>query len=319
MLSYNQAVKQDGRTSSLSPGRNRLVLALCALAVGVLVAGFWNYHWVDGFGREIIAGQTIGDTERLSDSYSERGAGFGFVFAIVAGLAATFTACNCVVFAMLPGLACATEKVGSPRRLAIKAIGIFSLFVLLVCFIYGMYVGSLGPDRVDAFNTRETRLFQAQVTFTLLGVILLLWGAISFGFLDGMLRRLPPKMLRVTASPLAKACFMGILVGLFAIGRPFPVFRHFLAYAAASESPLYGGAVMALQGVGQILVMVLLFLALIVPFSKRLTNWSARHPGRLEQFSSAMLVAGGAYFVFYWGIAFAYNAGNWGFKLNWYS
>ncbi|MFC7399589.1 hypothetical protein ACFQU1_20460 [Chelatococcus sp. GCM10030263] len=319
MSSYNPAVEQDGRTRLLSPYRNRLVLALCALAAGVLIAGFWNFHWADGFGREIVAGQTIGDTEHLSGSYSERGAGFGFVFAIIAGLAATFTACNCVVFAMLPGLACATEKAGSPRRLAIKAIGIFSLFVLLVCFVYGMYVGSLGPERVDAFNARGNRLLQAQVTFTLLGVVLLLWGVISFGFLDGMLRRLPPKVLRFAASPLAKACFMGILVGLFAIGRPFPVFRDFLAYAAASESPLYGGAVMALQGIGQILVMVLLFLVLIVPFSNRLTNWSARHPGRLEQFSSATLLAGGSYFVFYWGIAFAYDVGRWGFKLDWYS
>src|SRR3546814_4424527 len=126
---------------------------------------------------------------------------------------------------MLPGLACATEKVGSPRRLAIQAIGVFSLFVLLVCFIYGMYVGSLGPDRVDAFNTRETRLFQAQVTFTLLGIVLLLWGALSFGFLDGMLRRLPPRLLGLADSPLSKAGFMGFLVGLFAIGRPFTVFR----------------------------------------------------------------------------------------------
>lgn len=319
MLSRNQAFKQNARTRLPSPSPNRLVLALCAIAAGVLIAGFWNYHWADGFGREIVAGQTIGDTERLSGSYSERGAGFGFIFAIIAGLAATFTACNCVVFAMLPGLACATEKAGSPRRLAIEAIGIFSLLVLLVCFVYGMYVGSLGPERVDAFNARESRLLQAQVTFTLLGVVLFLWGLISFGSFDGMLRRLPPKVLRFGASPLTKAAFMGILVGLFAIGRPFPVFRDFLAYAAASENQLYGGAVMALQGVGQILVMVLLFLVLIVPLSKQLTNWSARHPGKLEQFSSAALLAGGSYFIFYWGIAFAYDLGRWGFKLDWYS
>src|SRR3546814_11100481 len=75
---------------------------------------------------------------------------------------------------------------------------------------------------------------------------------------------------------------MGILVGLFAIGRPFPVFRNFLTYAAAAESPLYGGAVMVLQGVGQILVMVVLFLVLIVPFSRRLTDWSTRYLGRLR-------------------------------------
>ena len=30
------------------------------------------------------------------------------------------------------------------------------------------------------------------------------------------------------------------------------------------------------------------------------------------------LVAGGAYFVFYWGIARAWPVGQWGFKLGWY-
>lgn len=318
MSLYNQTLKNE-KAALLPASRNSIVMALCAIAAGVLIAGFWNYHWVDGFGREIVAGQTIGDTERLSNAYDERGAGFGFIFAIVAGLAATFTACNCVVFAMLPGLACATEEAGSPRRLAIRAIGIFSAFVLLVCFVYGMYVGSLGVERIDAFNARESRLLQAQMVFTLLGVVLFLWGLISFGFLDGLLRRLPREVMRLCASPLAKAAFMGTLVGLFAVGRPFPVFRDFLAYAAASENPLYGGAVMALQGIGQILVMVLLFLLLIVPFSKWLATWSARHPGRLEQFSSAALLAGGSYFIFYWGVAFAYDVGRWGFKLDWYS
>jgi hypothetical protein len=318
MSLYNQAFEKSEHAALLPPPRNRVVAALCAIAAGVLIAGFWNYHWADGFGREIVAGQTIGDTQHLSDFYDERGAGFGFIFAIVAGLAATFTACNCVVFAMLPSLACATEKAGSPRRLAIRAISIFSLFVLLVCFVYGMYVGSLGPERIDAFNARESRLLQAQMTFTLLGVVLFLWGLVSFGFLDGLLRRLPAA-LRFSASPITKAAFMGTVVGLFAVGRPFPVFRDYLAYAAASQSPLYGGAVMALQGIGQILVMVLLFLLLIVPFSRWLTTWSARHPGRLQQLSSAALLAGGSYFIFYWGIAFAYDVGKWGFKLDWYS
>lgn len=86
-----------------------LAYTLGAVVVGVLIAGFWNYHLVDGFGKDIIAEGTIGDTAELAGSYSSHGSTFGLLFAAVAGLAATFTACNCVVFAMLPGLACSTE------------------------------------------------------------------------------------------------------------------------------------------------------------------------------------------------------------------
>src|SRR5690554_2413453 len=70
---------------------SRLTLyALAAVVGAVLIAGFWNYHLVDGFGRDVIAGSTIGDTAALADGYVEHGTGFGFLFAVIAGLAATF-------------------------------------------------------------------------------------------------------------------------------------------------------------------------------------------------------------------------------------
>lgn len=317
-MAYNQTVGTTAYSRLFPNSRSRLLWAACAIIAGVLIAGFWNYHLVDGFGRDFVAGPMIGDTERLSGSFHEQGIGFGFVFAIVAGLAATFTACNCVVFAMLPGLACSSDGKGS-RQLALKAFGAFTLAVLLVCFLYGAYVGTLGTESIGTFNERTNRLAQAQITFTILGGVMFVWGLISFGFLDNMIARFPHGLLRFFASPLSKAAFMGVLVGLFAVGRPFPVFRDFLAYAAASENSLYGGAVMALQGVGQILVMALLFLLLFVPFSKQIADWSSRHPGKLERFSAAALLAGGSYFIFYWGIALTYDVGRWGFKLNWYS
>ncbi len=318
-MTYNHTAGETAYSRLFPNIRSRVLWAVCAIITGVLIAGFWNYHWVDGFGKEFVAGQTIGDTERLSGSFNEQGIGFGFIFAIVAGLAATFTACNCVVFAMLPGLACSSDAKGSPRQVALKAFGVFTLAVLLVCFVYGAYVGSLGTERIATFNERTNRLAQAQITFTILGGVMFVWGLIAFGFLDRIIASLPSRLLHVFASPLGKAALMGVLVGLFAVGRPFPVFRDFLAYAAASESSLYGGAVMVLQGIGQILVMALLFLLLLVPFSKRIASWASRHPGKLEQFSAAALLAGGSYFIFYWGLAFAYDVGRWGFKLNWYS
>jgi hypothetical protein len=42
-------------------------------------------------------------------------------------------------------------------------------------------------------------------------------------------------------------------------------------------------------------------------------------PTRLSVIGVALaLLGGGSYFVFYWGIAFIYDIGRWGFKLGWY-
>ncbi len=67
------------------------------IVIAVLMAGFWHRGLVGRFGTNIIAGGTIGDTGELAGQYDSRGGGFGLIFAAVAGLAATFTACNCVI------------------------------------------------------------------------------------------------------------------------------------------------------------------------------------------------------------------------------
>src|SRR5690625_451241 len=102
----------------------RLLWDIGIMLLGVIIAGFWNYHLVDGFGRDFIAGRTIGDTGLLAGSYAENGGGFGFVFAAIAGLAATFTAYNCVAFALITGMDCSadieyTNNEGIRARLAL--------------------------------------------------------------------------------------------------------------------------------------------------------------------------------------------------------
>lgn len=298
--------------------RKRVAWAVVAVVAAVIIAGFWNYKFVDGIGRDMVAHGAIGDTTALSGSYAERGAGFGFVFAAVAGLAATFTACNCVVFAMIPGLACSTDK-SATRKAALKALGVFTVTSLAVGAAYGVFVGFLGPEGASAINARAVRLAQANAVFSIIGAIMLAWGAIELGFLDRWVQRLNPVTRQFFAMPTTKAGLMGLLVGFFAIGRPFPVFREFLTYAATAESPTYGAAVMAVQGVGQIAVMVLLFLALVYFGGSRLTKWVQEKPHAPTLVSGVALIAGGVYFVYYWGLAFAFNIGRWGFKLGWWT
>lgn len=301
--------------------RRRAVWTCAALALGVLAAGFWNAAAVDGFGRNLVAGTTIGDTQELAGTFADNGFGFGALFAWVAGLAATFTACNCVVYAMLPGLTCTTEGAGNgaaSRRAALRALGAFASSVLLVGAAYGLFIGFLGPDGIRAFNERPVRLALAQGVFTSIGIVMLVWGALAFGYLGAITRHFSPMTRSFFSMAGTKAALMGVLVGSFAIGRPFPVFREFLTYAAAAHSPIYGALVMTLHGLGEIALMVVLFGILVYGFGDQLARWSAQKPAQPVLLTAVALTAGGAYFIYYWGIAIAFDLGRWGFRLGWY-
>ena len=58
----------------------RVSIAAAAALGGVVVAGFWNYKLVDGFGRGVVAANTIGNPDTLASSFTSNGALFGVVF-----------------------------------------------------------------------------------------------------------------------------------------------------------------------------------------------------------------------------------------------
>src|SRR5690606_2187591 len=120
------------------------------------------------------------------------------------------------------------------------------------------------------------------------------------------------------SSATTTAAIIGLLVGFFAIGRPFPVFREFLTYAASAQNPIYGAAVMAVQGIGQIIVMVLVFALLFALAGRRIMRWASEHPHNPQLVSGLALLGGGACFVSSCGFAFRFDIGQWGMKLGWY-
>src|SRR6185436_1591906 len=220
------------------PRARRVVYLLSAAVLGVVVAGFWNVRLVDGFGADVVAGNTIGGYEGKAAQFATLGPGFGFIFALVAGLAATFTACNCVAFAMIPGLTCARDaKAG--RTAALRSLGIMLFFVMLVGAVYGAFIGWLGPAGVEAINARPVRFAQAGIVFSVLGVAMLVWGAVELGLLDALTSRCTPVTRAFFAQPTTKAAMMGLMIGTFAVGRPYPVFREFLLYTAQLQRPSY--------------------------------------------------------------------------------
>lgn len=307
----------DSQFQSKYSFKRRLAYTSIAILAAVLIAGFWNYHLVDGFGKEVVAGNTIGDTSQLANDFGTKGGSFGLIFAAIAGLAATFTACNCVVFAMIPGLACSIDQ-KSGKSLAWKAFGAFISGVVVITGFYGVFVGFLGAEGIEALNDHAVRLAQAQAVFTLLGSIMFVWGLFEMGFLNTLKSRFSGTTRAFFAQITTKASILGILVGFFAIGRPFPVFREFLTYAASANSPLYGAVVMMIQGLGQITVMALLFGLVIWLAGNKIGTAAQAKPYKFRMISSIALITGGAYFIYYWGLAFAFDIGQWGFKLGWY-
>jgi sulfite exporter TauE/SafE len=217
---------------------------------------------------------------------------------------------------MLPGLAVAGTV--RSRRPALAALGIFASAVMLVGALYGTFIGFLGPEGIQAFNSRAVRAAQASTIFSTIGVLMIAWGAFELGFLDGIRRRVSPEVRLVLSRPTTKAGLLGLLVGAFAIGRPFPVMRDFLVYAATAHNPFYGAAVMMIQGLGQIALMTVLLLVLVYGFGRQLSRWVSTRPQQVALVTAVALIAGGTFFIYYWGLAPTFDIGRWGFRLGWY-
>ena len=75
---------------------------------------------------------------------------------------------------------------------------------------------------------------------------------------------------------------------------------------------------MIIHGIGQITILLLLFFILVYFFGGRMMEWANQTPNKPRMLTALALLGGGAYFIFYWGIAFIYDVGRWGFKLGWY-
>ena len=311
------AAAQRNAFRDAHPLAKRVAFAVAAVLVGVVVAGFWNYHAVDGLGRTVFAEPLVGNTGDAAGAYGSLGSAFGLLFAVAAGLAATFTACNCVVFAMLPGLATRSGE-GVDRAVLVENLGAFVGGVVVVGVGYGTFVGMLGPEGIEAMNATAVRLAQAQAVVTLLGVALLAWGAAEMGFLSPVVDRLSPETRAFLAQPTTRGrdgSLRRILRRRASLPRlprpadlrrdsPLPALRD---RGHGGQRPGHDRRHGRPPGAhGQ-----------IPGRSTRQVGPARPHGPRM--LTGFALLTGGAYFVFYWGLAFAFGVGRWGFKLGWYA
>lgn len=275
--------------------RRGLVIGISVL-VGLAVAVLWSAQLVDD---DIGVNSANGLLGQTASSATITSTVTGLIFAFVTGLAGTFTACNVAVFSAVAPLVESRPSAAGRLRQALRPLGWLSLGAVVVAGLYGA-IGALLGSRLPQLSTATVgsnhvpvRLLQSVAVFGVIGLIMLYLGLAALNIVPDPLRRLAARW-----APTPQV-FMGVLIGGFLIGRPWPLFHKMFEYAASTHNAAIGAAVFALIVVGNMIVMGVLFL--VLSFS-RFPQWLRAKPNRIMTVTAVALLIGGAYTFFYWAV-----------------
>lgn len=271
------------------------IAAISGLA-GLTLAIFWSFTFVDSVIGGNVASSLMGeDAEHLTIT----NLGAGVLFAVVSGLAGTFTACNAAAaaaFAPMSELRCATGQSLGGIRALLTPIAYLTLGMTLVAGSYG-FLGVIFAEHLPQLSTGSTfgipdRLLQASLVFGIIGLALTSLGLASLGLIKDPFRDRPT--LRVLT--------LGALIGAFLIGRPYPLFNKLFRWTAEQDQPFLGAGVFILQSLGNITLMVLLYAAAAHLSRGRALTWLTHSATRSQLISGALLIALGAFTFIYWDL-----------------
>jgi hypothetical protein len=282
----------DTVVAGTGPRRARIIVG--SVVAGLAVAALWSAQLVDDDIGVNTANGMLGQTASTANI---TGTVAGLVFAFVTGLAGTFTACNVAVFsAIAPMLETGQRSVAGRLRLALTPLGWLSLGAIVVAAVYGA-IGALIGSRLPQLSTAivgngvPVRILQSVTVFGVIGVIMLYLGLGALGLVPDPLGRVAARW-----AP-ARQLVMGILIGGFLIGRPWPLFHKMLQHAAATHNALFGAGALVLVAIGNMIVMGVLFV--LLAFSG-LPRWLRGKANRATAVTATALLVGGTFTVAYW-------------------
>jgi hypothetical protein len=293
MDSVNVAVSVPELTGDEPRSARRTRLIVPSVAVGLLLAIMWSARLADDdIGVNAASGMLGHDA--LTSGISNSAA--GILFAFTAGVAGTFTACNVAVFGAIGPLV--TRRPGARVTSVLRPLSWLAAGMIAVAGTYGAIGAAYGNDipqlsKAVIGGELPVRVLQSIVVFSVIGLALIYLGLAAVGAAPDPLRRVSRRW------PYASHFVMGMLIGAFLIGRPYPLFYKMFQYAAASHNALYGALTFILVVLGNALLMAILFLALSATGFQR---WLSARPGRARTFTAAALLIAGAFTFAYWGL-----------------
>ncbi len=279
--------------------RRRLTVLLLGILGGLLVAYLWSAQLADddiGFNS---ANAMLGHTANSPTAIT--GIGSGILFAFVAGLAGSFTACNIAVFGAVGPLVGQRSLSRGGRFLeTLKPLGWMAVGMIPVSAVYGALVGIIGT-RMPQFSTASShgyspRTIQSMIAFGVIGLVMVMCGLAALGYIPDPLARISSRFKNF---PLV---LMGALVGGFLIGRPYPLFHDLFRHAATEHNPLYGAGAFVLQSLGNMIVMGLLFILLSYALGGRVQRWVTANPARGAILTASAFLIAGIFTIAYWDL-----------------
>lgn len=287
------------RADLSTPPAHRGRLVLIATAIGLLITAAWSAPFVDK-----TLGENIADTVLGYDAKDASIAGSlaGLLFAFAAGLAGTFTACNIAAFSAIAPMMAGDSSATGRLKVAMRPILWVSVGIVPVAVLYGG-LGALLGDSLPQLSSATVgahalpvRLIQSIVVFGIVGLVFIWMGLAAIGLARDPFGRLTA---RWSQAPLV---VMGVLIGAFLIGRPYPLFRKLFDYAAENGNPFYGALSFLLVALGNIALMAVLFAGIALFAGDRLQRWLTAKPGRAAAITGGALLVGGVFTFVYWDV-----------------
>jgi hypothetical protein len=265
-------------------------LAVSAIA-GLALAVAWSATLVDDSIGFNVTNGVLGAGTSAKPLTST---GTGVLFALVTGVAGSFTACN------VAGL-CAIAPLSASRRGGqdtLKPLGWLAVGACTVAGVYGAVGALIGTSlpqlSADTVGRYPVRILQSTVVFGLIGLVMIVLGLAALGLIRDPLARLSARHAR------ARVVIVGGLIGAFLVGRPYPLFFKLFKEAASTGDPAYGALVFVLQSLGNIAIMALIFLTISTAFHGLIPRWLSAKPGRATAFTAMAFLAAGVFLVSYW-------------------
>jgi hypothetical protein len=295
-----------------APAARRGPVIVWSVLIGLAVAVLWSAQLADD---DIGLNTANGLLGQDATSATITGTLTGLVFAFVTGLAGTFTACNVAVFSAIAPMVRDRPSVGGRLRQALRPLGWLTVGAVVVAAVYGG-VGALLGTSIPQLSTATVgdgipvRILQSVVVFGVIGLVMLYLGLAA-------LRVVPDPLARLTAWwPAAPQLVMGVLIGGFLIGRPWPLFHKMFLDAASTHDVFYGAGTFVLVAIGNMLLMGVLFVVLSI---SRFPQWLRANPTRIATVTAVALLIGGAFTFIYWDIRVPAGLGfGWFPKMPWH-
>lgn len=214
-----------------------------------------------------------------------------YFLSLVGGISNIVLPCTLpLVFIIVPlaMVAAGATAAGRARRGVIMAL-LFGLGLAITLGIYGAAMGWVG----GYFGLDNA----TRAMYALAGIAALVFGLSELGLITFQMPSYGgiPRFVQILKNDYVKVFLLGLLLGNAGVGCPNPITYVVLTFAATTGDWLQGALLMAVNGIGRVLPLLLFVILGILGVNA--VRWLARRTDSIKKFTAWMLVMLGSFIL----------------------